>query len=358
MPFNSPENAKVFYQYQDPGTYAQLVLETAVIELLSLPPPPNQIVFTLFHAAVRVQPSYDQLHSHIHATQIGSCGHIQNPRSPLLPTSPTAASVDSLSGNVGSVSSLTASANVVNTSNAAPLAVPSSLMIQACGLLLAQLPSPFHRPLYTEAARIFKECWWMTDPKKLHIELDAAYGYSAWDPSWAAEDDTSTVIGNTVSLLHAFASNLPFEWLEGLHTVITLQRPITSIAQLRLSFRIIGPLLPRLVISRPLFSKTLALLFTTMADVFGRNSQVSSPVDPIEISDLIDFLHHAVMFEVQASGKPKPETLMLCSKAVDRLRPDLQPLFKHLTTDPNVSIYAATHPKLTQRPPSPLMGVM
>mgnify|MGYP006889208104 FL=1 len=58
-----------------------------------------------------------------------------------------------------------------------------------------------------------------------------------------------------MALLHAFASNLSFEWLEGIHTVVNNQRPITSVAQLRVAFRIIGPLLPRLIVSKPLFAK-------------------------------------------------------------------------------------------------------
>jgi mediator of RNA polymerase II transcription subunit 23 len=72
--------------------------------------------------------------------------------------------------------------------------------------------------------------------------------------------------------------------------------------------------------------------------------------------------HHAVMMEVQmtgqAGGRPRPDTLVLCTKAVERLRPDLQHLFRHLSADPNSSIYAATHPKLLQRTAPPLMGVM
>ncbi|KAH7428872.1 hypothetical protein KP509_09G020900 [Ceratopteris richardii] len=152
--------------------------------------------------------------------------------------------------------------------------------------------------------------------------------------------------GNLLALLHVFSNHLPFDWLEGLHTVINMQRPIVSVAQLRLAFRVLGPLLPRLVISKPLFTKTLALLFTIMADVFGQKPQ-PSPINVIEISDLIDFLHHAVMLD---GGKPRPEILNLCSKAVDRLHSDLQPYFRHLSTDSSKSIYAATHPKLLQKP--------
>lgn len=59
---------------------------------------------------------------------------------------------------------------------------------------------------------------------------------------------------NTVTLLHTLQSNLPFEWLEGMHSVITQQRPFVSVVHLRLAYRIMGPLLPRLL-SRPLFAK-------------------------------------------------------------------------------------------------------
>lgn len=53
---------------------------------------------------------------------------------------------------------------------------------------------------------------------------------------------------------------------------------------------------------------------------------------------------------VQSTTKPKFECLTLCGKVVDLLRPDVAHLFTHLTTDPNSSIYAATHPKLVQNP--------
>jgi mediator of RNA polymerase II transcription subunit 23 len=330
---NTSEVNKAFYLHQDPGTYNQLLLETAVVELLSLPPPPTQIVAMLIQIAVRLPVSH---------AQPGT------PRSPLSPSSLG----DPLSG-----------------SNAAGLTSPttqyasSPLMIQACGLLLAQLPTAFHVAIYSETVRIIKkDCWWLTDPSKQSRDLDSIFGYSTWDPSWAVQDETATVIGNTVALLHAIGANLPFEWLEGMHAVITLQRPITSLVHLRLCYRIMGPLLPRLLISRPLFAKTLALLLTILADVFGRSPQVSSVTEASEISDLVDFLHHAVMMEVQmtgqAGGRPRPDTLVLCTKAVERLRPDLQHLFRHLSADPNSSIYAATHPKLLQRTAPPLMGVM
>lgn len=61
--------------------------------------------------------------------------------------------------------------------------------------------------------------------------------------------------GNVVALLHAFFSNLPLEWLEGTHLIIKHLRPVTSIAGLRIAFRIIGPLLPRLANAHTLFNK-------------------------------------------------------------------------------------------------------
>nr|CAD1831365.1 unnamed protein product [Ananas comosus var. bracteatus] len=75
---------------------------------------------------------------------------------------------------------------------------------------------------------------------------------------------------------------------------------------LRIAFRILGPLLPRLAFGRPFFMKTLALLFNVLVDVFGKNSQSSAPTDVSEIADLIDFLHHAVMYEGQ--GGPVQST--------------------------------------------------
>lgn len=327
---NTTEVNKAFYLHQDPGSYNQLLLETAVVELLSLPPPPNQIVAMLIHIAVKLPTSFPQ----------------GGP--PKTPQSPSSGG-EALSGQSSS-----------GLNNSSPQFTHSPLMIQACGLLLAQLPVAFHGAIYSETARIIKkDCWWLTDPSKQSRDLDAIFGYSTWDPSWGARDDTATVIANTVTLLHTLQSNLPFEWLEGMHSVITQQRPFVSVVHLRLAYRIMGPLLPRLL-SRPLFAKTLALLFTILADVFGRNSQVPSATEATDIVDLVDFLHHAVMMEVQATGqaggRPRPETLVLCSKAVERLRPDVQLLFRHLSPDGASSIYAATHPKLQRPGSSSLMG--
>lgn len=56
-----------------------------------------------------------------------------------------------------------------------------------------------------------------------------------------------------MALLHSFFSNLPQEWLDGTHLIIKHLRPVTSVAVLRIAFRIIGPLLPRLVNAHALF---------------------------------------------------------------------------------------------------------
>lgn len=61
--------------------------------------------------------------------------------------------------------------------------------------------------------------------------------------------------GNTVALLHSLFSNLPQEWLEGAHVIIKHLRPITSVAMLRIVFRIMGPLLPKLANAHSLFCK-------------------------------------------------------------------------------------------------------
>jgi hypothetical protein len=70
------------------------------------------------------------------------------------------------------------------------------------------------------------------------------------------------IAGNIVALLHSFFSNLPQEWLESSHTVIKHLRPVNSVAMLRIAFRILGPLLPRLAFARPLFMK-VCLVFPT-----------------------------------------------------------------------------------------------
>ncbi|MQL85881.1 hypothetical protein Taro_018400 [Colocasia esculenta] len=114
-------------------------------------------------------------------------------------------------------------------------------------------------------------------------------------------------------------------------------------------------LLMLLVLLCKLSSESMALLLNCMVDVFGKTLQPPASVEASEITDIIDFLHHAVLYEgqggpVQSSSKPKPETLTLCAKVMDMLRPDVQHLLSHLKTDPNSSIYAATHPKLVQNP--------
>ncbi|KAK4596788.1 hypothetical protein RGQ29_014717 [Quercus rubra] len=346
---NASEGQKAFYQIQDPGTYTQLVLETAVIELLSLPVSAFQIVSSLVQIVVNIQPTLIQSSNGLHGASSGVG------QASVLPTSPSGGSTDSLSAgrSTTSVSGINTS-NIVSRSGYTCQQL-SCLLIQACGLLLAQLPPDFHVQLYIETSRIIKDSWWLTDGKRSLGELDSAVGYALLDPSWAAQDNTSTAIGNIVALLHSFFSNLPQEWLEGTHVIIKHLRPVTSVAMLRIVFRIMGPLLPRLANAHSLFNKTLSLLLSVMVDVFGRNSQPSIPVEASEIADLIDFLHHVIHYEgqggpVQANSKPRPEALALCGRASESLCPDVQHLLSHLKPDVNSSIYAATHPKLVQNP--------
>ncbi|KAF3432138.1 hypothetical protein FNV43_RR26877 [Rhamnella rubrinervis] len=343
---NASDGQKAFYQIQDPGTYTQLVLETAVIEILSLPVSASQIVSSLVQIVVNIQTTIIQ-------SSNGPHGAPNSGQGAVLPTSPSGGSTDSLGAgrSSSSVSGINTSSFVSRSGYSCQQL--SCLMIQACGLLLAQLPPDFHLQLYVEASQIIKETWWLTDMKRSLGELDSAVGYALLDPTWAAQDNTSTAIGNVVSLLHSFFSNLPQEWLEGTHAIINHLRPVTSVAMLRIAFRIMGPLLPRLANAHTLFSKTLSLLLNLLVDVFGKNSQPSTPVEPSDIADLIDFLHHVVHYEgqggpVQASSKPRPEVLALCGRALENLRPDIQHLLSHLKPDISSSIYASTHPKLVQ----------
>lgn len=188
VPTNSSEGQKAFYQIQDPGTYTQLVLETAVIELLSLPVTASQIVSSLVQIVVNIQPTLIQSSNGLGAPSSGGQGS-------ALPTSPSGGSTDSVgaSRSTPSVSGIS-TANFVSRSGYTCQQL-SCLFIQACGLLLAQLPPDFHLQLYMEASRIIKESWWLTDGKRSLGELDSAVGYALLDPTWAAQDNTSTAIG-------------------------------------------------------------------------------------------------------------------------------------------------------------------
>ncbi|XP_071694154.1 mediator of RNA polymerase II transcription subunit 23 [Rutidosis leptorrhynchoides] len=341
---NTYDGQKAFYQIQDPGTYTQLVLETAVIEMLSLPVTAAQIVTALVQIIIHIQPTLTQSNHGLHGTSTSSG------QGSVLPTSPSGGSTDSFGRGRQNATSM----GFVSRSGYASQQL-SCLMIQACGLLLAQLPAEFHIQLYAEVARVIKDSWWLTDGKRSNSELDSAVGYALLDPTWAAQDNTSTVIGNVVALLHSFFSNLPQEWLDKTHLLVNHLRPIQSVAMLRIAFRIVGPLLPRLANAHALFSKTLELLLNMMVDVFGRNSQSSTPVEASEVTDLIDFLYHIVHYEgqggpVQPNSKARPDILALCGRAIENLRTDVQHLLSHLKTDANSSIYAATHPKLFQSP--------
>ena len=127
----------------------------------------------------------------------------------VLPTSPSGGSTDSLGGSRSSPS-----VSGINTSNFVlrsgyTCQQLSCLLIQACGLLLAQLPPDFHVQLYMEASRIIKESWWLTDGKRSLGELDSAVGYALLDPTWAAQDNTSTAIG---MLFNLSSSSVPFSF--------------------------------------------------------------------------------------------------------------------------------------------------
>lgn len=288
-PPNASEGQKAFYQIQDPGTYTQLVLDTAVIEILSLPVSASQIVSSLVQIIVNIQSTLIQSGNGFQGAANGVG------QGSVLPTSPSGGSTDSMCASRSTASFVSRSGYTCQQL--------SCLLIQACGLLLAQLPPDFHTQLYMETSRVTKETWWLTDGKRSEGELVSAVGYALMDPTWAAQDNTSTAIGmlyslfvnvnvclfvcmllshvvslcllpgNIVALLHAFFSNLPQEWLDGTHVIIKNLRPVTSVAMLRVAFRIMGPLLPRLANTHTLFNK---VLLPFMVSFYGCSKHVNT----------------------------------------------------------------------------------
>ncbi|XWS22865.1 hypothetical protein CRYUN_Cryun29cG0072800 [Craigia yunnanensis] len=130
-PANASEGQKAFYQIQDPGTYTQLVLETAVIEILSLPISTSEIVSSLVQIVVNIQPTLIQSSNGLHGASNGVG------QGSVLPTSPSGGSTDSLSAGRS-----TASVSGINTSSFVSRSGYTCqqllcLFIQACGLLLA-----------------------------------------------------------------------------------------------------------------------------------------------------------------------------------------------------------------------------
>lgn len=181
---SNSDGQKAFYQNQDPGTYTQLVLETAAIEILSLPASAAQVVACLVQIVVHIQP-----------TLIQSSNGIPHGQTSGLPTSPSGGSTESMNTSRSTSSTAWVNANNFVSKSGYSYQQLSCLMIQACGLLLAQLPQEFHMQLYSEAARIIKDCWWLVDGKRSFKELDSAVGYALLDSTWASQDNTSTAIG-------------------------------------------------------------------------------------------------------------------------------------------------------------------
>lgn len=181
---SSSDGQKAFYENQDPGTYTQLVLETAAIEILSLPASASQVVASLVQIIVHIQP-----------TLIQSGSGISHGQTSGLPTSPSAGSTESMNTSRSTSSTSWVNANSFVSKSGYSCQQLSCLMIQACGLLLAQLPPEFHLQLYSESARIIKDCWWLVDGKRSLDELESAVGYALLDSTWASQDNTSTAIG-------------------------------------------------------------------------------------------------------------------------------------------------------------------
>jgi len=182
------DGQRAFYQNQDPGSYTQLVLETAAIEILSLPVSAAQIVSSLVQIIAHVQAMLIQSNS----GQGMSGGLGQSSGSPSGGGAEPAGS-----NQTNSAASGINATNFVSRSGYSSQQL-SVLMIQACGLLLAQLPPEFHMQLYSEAARVIKDCWWLADSSRPVKDLDSAVGYALLDPTWASQDNTSTAIGRKI----------------------------------------------------------------------------------------------------------------------------------------------------------------
>ena len=203
------DGQRAFYQNQDPGSYTQLVLETAAIEILSLPVSAAQIVSSLVQIIAHVQAMLIQSNS-----GQGMSGGLG--QSSGLPTSPSGGGAEPAGSNqTNSAASGINATNFVSRSGYSSQQL-SVLMIQACGLLLAQLPPEFHMQLYSEAARVIKDCWWLADSSRPIKELDSAVGYALLDPTWASQDNTSTAIGKKKILqsfeLDQIRVNLICQW--------------------------------------------------------------------------------------------------------------------------------------------------
>lgn len=155
------EPRKAFYQIQDPGTYTQLILETAVIEILSLPVTTTQIISAFVQIIInkgKIIPNLTKSNHGFHTSTTSSDSYS-----------------DSNNSFVGCGSNpLTIGFDCSNF----------VLAIQACGLLLAQLPVEFHIKLYDEVSYVIKE-----------HELHSLVGYALLDPTWAVQENTSTAFG-------------------------------------------------------------------------------------------------------------------------------------------------------------------
>lgn len=187
--FGSPssDGRRPFYQNQDPGTYTQFVLETAVIEILSLPVTTAQIVSSLVQIIENIQSTLIRSNNGLGLSGSG--------QSNGLPTSPPGASSESLGTPRSNYSAQGINASGLMSKIIYSWQQLSCLMIQACGLLFAQLPVEFHLQLYSETSRVIKECWWLTDGKRSAGELETSVGYALLDPSCASQENTSTAIG-------------------------------------------------------------------------------------------------------------------------------------------------------------------
>eukprot|EP00897_Mesotaenium_endlicherianum_P002683 jgi/Mesen1/2442/ME000158S01646 len=386
----APGGERPLLEHIETGTYVHLALETAAMELLSLSLPadeaeeqmPRQIVAMLVAAAISPSAAAAASPSSVSRAPHGSAAAGAGSAGAGGPGggggesgaagggAGGAAAPAAAGGGGGGAGTGAAAGAGGQAAMTAVTAAVQPLMVQACALLLAQLPAMFQTALYRHVVALLRDMPLLTAPSVWsgsggQAVLDLALAGSLW----SAGDNTSTRLGRLVAL--------PYQWLEGAHALLLLQRPLRRVSQLRVAYRLMGPLLPRVLISRQLYAKvtplllllllllhlllppTLALLWLVTIDVLGEESQVALTGPASALTDIVDFMHHAVALDgtrrnqpVRRTDRDNADTLLLCSTSIARLRPDLRHAFRHLSIDPSSSIYAATNLKLSQKQPS------
>ncbi|CAI5516171.1 unnamed protein product [Closterium sp. Naga37s-1] len=315
-----------FYEHLDTGGFAQLVLETAVLEILSLPLPPPRNSPVEILCALLAAAAFPPLH-------------------PNAVEASAAAAAAAAAASAASAASAAAAAAAAATGDAGGRGGGGGVRVGGGDGAAAGGTDP----MMVDGAEMMDDMKEGEDGEEEgeeeeeggeghegEVEDDVGAGSRLvdmllMDPSWAIGNATCTELSIWTAAVHAMMYALPFDRIEGTHALLVLQRPIRSPAHLRLVFRLVAPILPRTPISKSLFAKvrrfcnpwdgvivmlhvllccmcdgptshsppsfpshplpapfaplsagphqTIALLFSAIADVFGVNSspQVTGP---------------------------------------------------------------------------------